>query len=134
MHYAPLYRVIPCINQPSPASLGDALGQWVARAHMQGPLVAGPVRRYEPDLPSRRDPRPRRGGYSRLMVADEEGTLKGPKALRRELADPKIAEHHGGIVKTTGGGGAFCSCRKRARWHCGIAPVLPIAVAAHARQ
>src|SRR6266481_668326 len=43
-------------------------------------------------------------GYSRLMGADEEGTLERLKALRRELIDPKIAEHHGRIVKTTGDG------------------------------
>jgi adenylate cyclase len=43
-------------------------------------------------------------GYSRLMGADEEGTLKRLKALRRELLDPKIAEHRGRIVKTTGDG------------------------------
>ena len=43
-------------------------------------------------------------GYSRLMGADEEGTLVRLKALRRELVDPKIAEHHGRIVKTTGDG------------------------------
>ena len=43
-------------------------------------------------------------GYSRLMGADEEGTLERLKALRRELLDPKIAEHQGRIVKTTGDG------------------------------
>src|ERR1700760_1782806 len=43
-------------------------------------------------------------GYSRLMGADEEGTLERFKALRQELLDPKIAEHHGRIVKTTGDG------------------------------
>jgi adenylate cyclase len=43
-------------------------------------------------------------GYSRLMGADEEGTLAALKAIRRELGDPKIAEHKGGIVKTTGDG------------------------------
>jgi adenylate cyclase len=43
-------------------------------------------------------------GYSRLMGADEEGTLERLKALRRELVDPRIAEHHGRIVKTTGDG------------------------------
>src|SRR5437588_7844346 len=43
-------------------------------------------------------------GYSRLMGVDEEGTLERLKALRRELLDPKIAEHHGRIVKTTGDG------------------------------
>jgi adenylate cyclase len=43
-------------------------------------------------------------GYSRLMGADEEGTLERLKALRRELLDPKIAEHKGRIVNTTGDG------------------------------
>src|SRR5271168_1758471 len=43
-------------------------------------------------------------GYSRLMGADEEGTLERLKALRRELFDPRIAEYHGRIVKTTGDG------------------------------
>jgi len=43
-------------------------------------------------------------GYSRLMGVDEEGTHERLKALRRELLDPKIAEHHGRIVKTTGDG------------------------------
>ena len=42
-------------------------------------------------------------GYSRLMGADEEGTLKRLKALRSELADPKIKKRHG-RVKTTGDG------------------------------
>src|SRR5438552_12326269 len=40
-------------------------------------------------------------GYSWLMGADEKGTLERLKALRRELLDPQIAEHHGRIVKTT---------------------------------
>jgi len=43
-------------------------------------------------------------GYSRLMGADEEGTLERLKALRSELFDPKFAEHRGRIVKTTGDG------------------------------
>jgi len=43
-------------------------------------------------------------GYSRLMGADEEGTLDRLKAHRRKLTDPKIKEHHGRIVKTTGDG------------------------------
>jgi len=43
-------------------------------------------------------------GYSRLMGVDEEGTLERLKALRREVVDPKIAEHYGRIVKTTGDG------------------------------
>lgn len=43
-------------------------------------------------------------GYSRLMGIDEEGTLARLKTHRRALVDPKIAEHHGRIVKTTGDG------------------------------
>ena len=43
-------------------------------------------------------------GYSRLMGADEEGTLAALKAIRRELGNPKITEHRGRIVKTTGDG------------------------------
>src|SRR5712671_1843251 len=43
-------------------------------------------------------------GYSRLMGADEEGTLEHLKALRRDLLDPTIAEYRGRIVKTTGDG------------------------------
>jgi tetratricopeptide (TPR) repeat protein len=43
-------------------------------------------------------------GYSRLMGVDEEGTLAALKAYRRELIDPKISEHRGRIVKSTGDG------------------------------
>src|ERR1700693_4709409 len=43
-------------------------------------------------------------GYSRLMGIDEEGTLRQLKAHRKELIDPKITEHRGRIVKTTGDG------------------------------
>ena len=43
-------------------------------------------------------------GYSRLMGADEEGTLERLKTMRAEVTDPKITEHHGRIVKTTGDG------------------------------
>src|ERR1700730_9505802 len=43
-------------------------------------------------------------GYSRLMGADEEGTHERPQAVHRQLVDPKITEHHGRIVKTTGDG------------------------------
>jgi adenylate cyclase len=43
-------------------------------------------------------------GYSRLMGADEEGTLTRLKAHRRHVIDPKIREHNGRIVKTTGDG------------------------------
>jgi adenylate cyclase len=43
-------------------------------------------------------------GYSRLMGVDEEGTHERFKAHLVELLDPKIGEHHGRIVKTTGDG------------------------------
>ncbi len=43
-------------------------------------------------------------GYSRLMAADEAGTLTSLKALRRELIEPKTTEHHGRVVKLIGDG------------------------------
>jgi len=43
-------------------------------------------------------------GYSRLIGADEGGTLQALKAIRAELIDPKIATHNGRLVKTTGDG------------------------------
>src|SRR4030088_3266239 len=43
-------------------------------------------------------------GYSRLMGADEMGTITSLKSHRRELIDSSIAEHRGRVVKTTGDG------------------------------
>jgi TolB-like protein/class 3 adenylate cyclase len=43
-------------------------------------------------------------GYSRLIGADEEGTLNRLRAIRADVIDPKITEHQGRIVKTTGDG------------------------------
>ena len=43
-------------------------------------------------------------GYSRLMGADEAGTIARLKAHRKELIDPKFGEHHGRIVKVMGDG------------------------------
>jgi TolB-like protein/class 3 adenylate cyclase len=43
-------------------------------------------------------------GSCRLIGIDEEGTLAQLKALRKTLFDPKIAEHHGRVVKNTGDG------------------------------
>jgi class 3 adenylate cyclase/TolB-like protein len=43
-------------------------------------------------------------GYSRLMGADEEGTLRRLAEIRRTVFDPKVAAHHGRIFKTTGDG------------------------------
>ena len=43
-------------------------------------------------------------GYSRLIGDDEEGTLNRLRSIRAEVTDPKIREHRGRIVKTTGDG------------------------------
>jgi len=43
-------------------------------------------------------------GYSRLIGADEEGTLNRLRSIRAEIIDPKVIEHRGRIVKTTGDG------------------------------
>ena len=43
-------------------------------------------------------------GYSRLIGADEEGTLRRLRSIRAEVIDPKINEHLGRLVKTTGDG------------------------------
>jgi adenylate cyclase len=42
--------------------------------------------------------------YSRLMEADEEGTLAKLRSHRDELINPTIAEHHGRVVKLVGDG------------------------------
>ena len=43
-------------------------------------------------------------GYSAAMERDEEGTAAAVRALRREVIEPKLAEHHGRLIKTTGDG------------------------------
>src|SRR5215204_2315614 len=43
-------------------------------------------------------------GFSKLMGQDEEGTLARIRALRRDVIEPKVQEHHGRLVKTTGDG------------------------------
>src|SRR5207247_11208463 len=43
-------------------------------------------------------------GYSRMMGADEAGTLDALKAMRAEVVDPKVAAHQGRVVKLTGDG------------------------------
>ena len=43
-------------------------------------------------------------GYSRLMGLDEEGTIARQRVHRAEIFDPKITEHGGRIVKSTGDG------------------------------
>src|SRR5215469_6444460 len=43
-------------------------------------------------------------GYSRLIGADEAGTLQAFKIIKTELFEPAIAAHNGRLVKTTGDG------------------------------
>jgi adenylate cyclase len=66
-------------------------------------------------------------GYSRLMGGDEEGTLSALKALRQFLLEPKITEHRGRIVKTTGDGVLveFASTVDAVRCALGIQRAMP---------
>jgi adenylate cyclase len=43
-------------------------------------------------------------GYSRLMEAEEQGTLARPRSLRHDLIDPKVTLHKGRTLKTAGDG------------------------------
>ena len=43
-------------------------------------------------------------GYTRLMAADERGTLARLQALRRAVMDPQIAGHNGRVIKLMGDG------------------------------
>ncbi len=43
-------------------------------------------------------------GYTRLMGADEAGTLHRVTVLRSEIIEPLIARHHGRVVKLMGDG------------------------------
>src|SRR5215469_16715388 len=43
-------------------------------------------------------------GYSRLVGADEEGTLARLQALRREIIDPSVSGSGGRVVKSMGDG------------------------------
>jgi len=43
-------------------------------------------------------------GYARLMSEDEDGTLAGLRAWRHQVADPRIREYGGRIIKSTGDG------------------------------
>jgi adenylate cyclase len=57
-------------------------------------------------------------GYSRLMGADEAGTLARLRAARREVVDPLVAENAGRVFKTTGDGllAEFSSVVQAPRW------------------
>ena len=43
-------------------------------------------------------------GFSALMERDEEGTYAAIGRLRREIVEPRLAEHQGRLIKTTGDG------------------------------
>ena len=66
-------------------------------------------------------------GYSRLMGADEAGTLARLKEYRRELIDPKNKQYRGRVVKTTGDGSSMrYPARSRSSRAC--ANVMPISL------
>ena len=67
-------------------------------------FLQGGCRSHGLDPPSRRHSRRRCRGLQPVDGADEDGTLARLKAHRGDLIDPKIAEHRGRIVKTTGDG------------------------------
>jgi hypothetical protein len=79
-------------------------GRWFCRIMRHRGRRHGARRASSRRTSARCDPRRRCGGVFAADGADEESTLERLKALRRELLDPKIAEHHGRIVKTTGDG------------------------------
>jgi TolB-like protein len=90
-------------NEKAPTSTWNGLpagGTLVRTLH--GELVAAATERVERRLAAilAADV----AGYSRLMGADEEGTLARLKGHRKALVDPKVAEHRGRIVNTTGDG------------------------------
>ena len=66
-------------------------------------------------------------GYSRLIGANEEGTLNLLRSIRAEVIDPKITEHRGRIVKTTGDGlliefaSVVDALRCASEWQAGVA-------------
>jgi adenylate cyclase len=68
-------------------------------------------------------------GYSRLVEADEEGTLARLRALRAAVIDPTLASHRGRVFKTTGDGflAEFASVVDAAR----CASALQAAFASH---
>jgi class 3 adenylate cyclase len=43
-------------------------------------------------------------GYSRMMQADEAGTLAALKSRRTEILQPLVSKHHGRIIKVVGDG------------------------------
>lgn len=77
----------PAINSIRPPGVGQSIWPKSALNGRLTAILAGDV-----------------AGYSRLMGADEEGTLKRLNAHRREFLEPKIKEHRGRIVKRSGDG------------------------------
>ena len=79
--------------------------KWEPRAFWVN-LSAGTEHRvtYDCNPPPRRDPRCRCGGVFAADGGERGGHARTPQSAGRELVDPKIAEHKGRIVKTTGDG------------------------------
>src|SRR6266478_1182825 len=91
------------LSRPQLADLITSLGKSLSSARILGEGtqkmdVPGPERRLAAVLAADMV------GYSRLMEADETGTLARLKTHRIELIDPAIAKHRGRIIKTTGDG------------------------------
>jgi len=74
-------------------------------------------------------------GFSKLMGQDEEGTLARIRALRRDVIEPKVQEHHGRLVKTTGDGFLvdFASPVEAVRCAVGMQAALTSAEGTHGR-
>jgi Adenylate and Guanylate cyclase catalytic domain len=101
--------MVPCPRR-SPHSIytkADSRAAWRALALNNCDILGRPEARRPADERASQtccDSCRRRGGYSRLIGIDEEGTLKRIRKLRRELINPAVALHRGRIVKTTGDG------------------------------
>jgi adenylate cyclase len=75
-------------------------------------------------------------GYSRLIGADEEGTLQAFRTIRTQLFDPTVAAHNGRLVKTTGDGflGEFGSVVDALRYAVEVSAKWPYAMSVSCRR
>lgn len=57
-------------------------------------------------------------GYTKMLRADERGTLRAMSWIRRELGEPALARHHGSVIKVLGDGAIieFDSVHEAAVW------------------
>ena len=72
-------------------------------------------------------------GYSRLIGADEEGTLARPNAICTHVIERKIAEHHGRLINTTRDGllAEFASVVAMCDRMVGLGPEIDVNCAKH---